>query len=236
MIWRRTAVGSSTERPPLQILWRGAGDCDRYAPEAIRCIRRGRSAIIDSALATCTPGAISHDKENPVKKLIAILIGLSIAGCAGDNGQTPMETVMSDFGLKEKPEGYVSGSDKVYERLNEVGETEMKRMNQAERLGEVKVEEDGLQVNYYKEVKEYFSYYPLDASATSRAADRERGFVGYLEYRYRVLQGPRKPNRTEAQAESATIPTGEEGRETYRYRFASSGTWDGGKGELTRSP
>ena len=169
-----------------------------------------------------------------MKKFIVVFLGLAFAGCAGQNGQTPMETVMTDFGLKEKPEGYVSGSDKVYERLNDVGATEMKRMNSEARLGEVKVEEDGLQVKYYKEVKEYVSYYPLDAQAKSRASDRERGYVGYLEYRYRILQGPRKPTRTEAQAESATIPTGDEGRETYRYRFNAGGAWDGGKGELTR--
>jgi len=169
-----------------------------------------------------------------VRKFVAVLLGLCIAGCAGQDGQTVTETVLSDFGLKEKPEGYVSGSDKVYERLNEVGAIEMKRMNMEERLGEVKVEEDGLQVKYYKSVKEYVSYFPLDAQASSGAADRSRGFVGYLEYRYRVLESARKPTRTEAQAESATIPSGEEGRETYRYRFGGGGTWDGGKGERAR--
>jgi len=170
-----------------------------------------------------------------VKQAIPVLIGCILVGCAGQNGQTPMETVMTDFGLKEKPEGYVSGSDKVYENLNSVGETEMKRMNAEGRLGEVKVEEDGLLVKYYKEVKEYTSYYPLDAKANSKAADRERGYVGYLEYRYRILQSPMKPTRTEAQAESATVPNGEEGRETYRYKFNSGGTWDGGKGEIARN-
>lgn len=169
-----------------------------------------------------------------MKRTLVVLAALCIAGCQGQGGQGVVDTVMSDFGLKEKPEGYVSGSDKVIERLNEIGEVEMKRMNQAERLGEVMVEEQGLQVSYYKQVKEYTSYYPLDASATSRASDRDRGYVGYLEYRYRLLQSPRKPTRTEAQAESATTPTGEEGRETYRYRFTSTGTWDGGKGERTR--
>jgi hypothetical protein len=170
-----------------------------------------------------------------VKRLVFLFLVLSFAGCQGQGGQTVVETVMSDFGLKEKPEGYVSGSDKVVERLNEIGEVEMKRMNQAERLGEVQVEEDGLQVNYYKLVKEYVSYYPVEASATSRASDRDRGFVGYIEYRYRMLQGPRKATRTEAQAESATIPSGDEGSETYRYRFNSGGTWDGAKGERARS-
>ena len=170
-----------------------------------------------------------------MQKFIVVLIGLSIVGCAGQNGQTPMGTVMSDFGLKEKPEGYVSGADKVYERLNAVGETEMKRMNLTERLGTVKVEEDGLQVKYYKEVKEYVSYYPLDAKSNSRTVDRDRGgYVGYVEYRYRILQGPRKPTRTEAQAESATIPSGEEGKETYRYKFNGGGVWNGGKGERAR--
>lgn len=169
-----------------------------------------------------------------MKKLFVALIGLCIAGCQGQGGQSAVDTVMSDFGLKEKPEGYVSGSDRVFERLNEVGEREMKRMNQAERLGEIQVEEEGLRVSYYKTVKDYVSYYPLDASATSRASDRDRGYVGYIEYRYRILEGPRKPTRTEARAESATIPSGEEGRETYRYRFGATGNWDGGKGERTR--
>jgi len=169
-----------------------------------------------------------------VKKLAFVLTALSLIGCQGESGQTVVETVMSDFGLKEKPEGYVSGEDKVYESLNSVGEVEMKRMNQAERLGEVKVEENGLQVSYYKEVKEYASFYPLDAQAATKAADRDRGFVGYLEYRYRVLQGPRKPTRTEAQAESAAVDTGQEGRETYRYRFNSGGAWDGTRGERTQ--
>lgn len=169
-----------------------------------------------------------------MKKLALVIIALGIAGCAGQNGQGVVGTVMSDFGLAEKPEGYVSGSDKVYQALNSVGEVEMKRMNQAERLGTIKVEENGLNVNYYKEVKEYVSYYPLDAQSSSKAVDRDRGFVAYLEYRYRVLQSPRKPTRTEAQAESATIDNGKEGRETYRYRFNAGGGWDGGKGERTQ--
>ena len=169
-----------------------------------------------------------------MKKFMAVLIGLGMVGCAGQNGQTPMDTVMTDFGLKEKPEGYVSGSDKVYDRLNEVGASEIKRMNQDARLGEVKVEEDGLQVKYYKEVKEYVSYFPLDAQANTVAADRERGYIGYLEYRYRVLQSPRRPTRTEAQAESATVPVGDEAKETFRYKFNAGGIWDGGRGEQTR--
>lgn len=169
-----------------------------------------------------------------MKKLAMIIAVLCMAGCQGQNGQGVMGTVMSDFGLAEKPEGYVSGSDKVYEGLNAVGEVEIKRMNQAERLGTVKVEEDGLKTSYYKEVKEYTSYYPLDAQAASKAADRERGYVAFLEFRYRILQGPRKPNRTEAQAESATVDTGKEGRETYRYRFNSGGTWDGVRGERSQ--
>lgn len=174
------------------------------------------------------------EKELSVKKLVFVLAAICMAGCQGQNGQGVVETVMSDFGLAEKPEGYVSGADKVYESMNAVGEVEMKRMNQAERLGEVKVEEDGLKTSYYKEVKEYVSYYPLDSQASTRAVDRDRGFVGYMEYRYRVLQGPRKPTRTEAQAESATVDTGKEGRETYRYRFNAGGAWDGAKGERSQ--
>ena len=87
---------------------------------------------------------------------------------------------------------------------------------------------------YYKEVKVYESYFPLDAEAVNTGSQTERGYQGYIEYRYRIYQSARKPTRAEAMAATADIPTDEEGRETYRYRFNSSGVWTGGEGEPSR--
>ena len=46
--------------------------------------------------------------------LLSVLVLLAVAGCesSGNVGQK----VLSDFGLAERPEGYVSGSDKVFEK------------------------------------------------------------------------------------------------------------------------
>jgi len=49
-----------------------------------------------------------------------------------------------------------------------------------------------------------------------------------------VYQSPKKSNRAAAAAESATIPTDIEGRESYRYGFGSGGVWDGREGERVR--
>lgn len=62
----------------------------------------------------------------------------------------------------------------------------------------------------------------------------ERGEHGFIQYEYRIYQGPRKDSRTEAAAETATLPTDETGRETYRYTFSGSGGWNGGKGQRAR--
>ena len=143
--------------------------------------------------------------------------------------------MLQDFGIKERPEGYESGADKVYARLNEVGQSEMKRLNLEQRHGEVKFDDKGdLHGKYYKEVKVYESFHPTDAQPTPRSAAGERGYNGYVEYSYRIFQSARKPNRAEALAETASVPTDERGRETYRYRFNSSGFWIGGSGETVR--
>jgi hypothetical protein len=146
-----------------------------------------------------------------------------------------MDKVMYDFGVGEAPEGYVSGADKVFEKLPEVGATEIKRLNAEHRHGEVQFQEDGLHGKYYKETKVYEDYYPLDAQPSSRNSQGDGGgFIGYIEYAYSVYQSPRKDTRAEAAAESASVPTGDSGRETYRYKFSRGGNWDGRKGERSR--
>jgi len=169
-----------------------------------------------------------------VKKLFLVLLALGLAACQRGPDEV-FDKVLVDFGLREKPEGYVSGADTVVDRLQAVGDTEMKRMNQEARHGEIKFQEDGLRGLYYKEVKVYERCYPLDAQPVSASSQTDsRGYVGYIEYAYRVYQSPRKSNRAEATAESATISTDEQGRETYRYNFGPGGVWDGGKGERAR--
>lgn len=161
-------------------------------------------------------------------------VALLLSGCTSTPGEIA-EKVAYDFGMGEKPEGYVSGADRVMESLTQVAENEMKRMNLAQRHGEVRFQDEGgLRGSYFKEVKTYESFYPLDARAVSKSVDGDRGFVGYIEYTYRVYQSERKSNRTEAAAASANIATPNTGRETFRYRFSSGGAWDGRPGELTR--
>lgn len=167
-----------------------------------------------------------------MKKLACVFVAcVCVSGCGGT-----ADKVLQDFGIQERPEGYVSGSDRVMERLNDVGKSELKRLNLKDRRGEVRYDDtDPLYGKYYKVVKVYERFYPLDANASGRTSGkRERGFVGYIEYSYSYYEGPRKSSRAEAAAQLADIPTGEGGRETYRYRFNSGGMWNGGKGELVR--
>jgi hypothetical protein len=169
-----------------------------------------------------------------VKKLALGMACLILCGCQSGGGGV-VDKVMYDFGLGEKPEGYESISDRVMDRLQKVGETELKRLNREGRHGEVLFQDlGGLKGKYYKESKIYESFYPLEANAASRGGVEDRGYVGFIEYSYRVYQGERKGSRTEAGAEAATIGTDERGREVYRYRFSSGGAWDGAKGEKTR--
>lgn len=169
-----------------------------------------------------------------LKRLAAVFICLLLAACQ----RSPKEVadkVLGDFGLRERPEGYVAGTEKVMAELDRVGATEIKRLNAEQGKSTVKFQEDGLRGMYYKEVKVYESYYPLDASAARRESSGERGYHGYVEFTYRVYQSERRATRTEAMAEAATIPTDDTGREVYRYVFDGGGVWNGGRGQKTRN-
>ena len=165
------------------------------------------------------------------KTCFAALICMALISCQTPEGGV-LNKVLTDFGLREKPEGYVSESDKVFEALNGVGGVEMKRMNTELQHGTVKFQKDGeLKGKYYKEVKVYESYYPVDAQKVNRSGESLAGFEGYLEYAYRMYQSPRKDSGTEAEAATAGIPTDETGRDKFRYTFTPSGEWNGSKGE-----
>jgi hypothetical protein len=170
-----------------------------------------------------------------VRIFLPILLCLVIVSCATDDDVGVVEKVKYDFGIGEKPEGYETGTDRVMTRLDGVGKTEMKRMNVEGRHGDIKFQEEGnLGGKYYKEVKVYEAYRPMDARPVSRTSRGERGFVGYVQYDFQVYQSPRVTTRVEAEASSANIETGVSGRETFRYSFGASGAWDGAPGELTR--
>lgn len=170
------------------------------------------------------------------KALICTLSTLCILGLAGctTSGGSVAEKVMVDFGLKAKPEGYVSGTDKIYASLPNVAKQEMKRMNTEQRRGSIKFQEDGVRGMYYKETKIYDNYYPLDARAIPQKPSEDRGYNGYIEYSYRIYESERRPTRVEAEALTATIAGNESGRERYRYTFGPGGIWDGGKGEQVK--
>lgn len=166
--------------------------------------------------------------------LLCLALPFVLAACQRSAGEVASK-IKYDFGIGEKPEGYVSGTDKVQQQLDSVGKTEMKRLNVEGRHGEVEFqEESGLQGKYYKEIKVYENYYPLEARAVTKTAEGGRGFVGYIDYTFRILQSERFTTRTEAAAASANLPTDVTGRETYRYNFSSGGTWNGQKGELSQ--
>jgi len=166
-----------------------------------------------------------------VKKLVvAIAICLVFTACQTPEGGV-MNKVLSDFGLKEKPEGYVSGADKVFPTLNSIGPEEMARLNAEERQGTVEFQEEGLKRKFYKQAKVYESFYPIEVAVGSGS---ERAYVGYIDYTYQMYQSPRKDTRVAAQNETASIPTGETGRERLRYNLSQNGNWDGAKGEKVK--
>lgn len=169
-----------------------------------------------------------------MKKLALAVMILGLAGCQRSPGEITTK-VLQDFGLKARPEGYVSTSDKVFQKLGEVGDTELQRLNAEGRHGEVKYQEKGAGGQYYKEVKVYEKAAPLDARSITGTQSSGPAYVGYIEYSYQLMQSERKPTRIEAEAESATVPTGVNGRETYRYNFNGAGIWDGVKGEKGHS-
>lgn len=169
-----------------------------------------------------------------MKLALVALLAIMVSGCGTSPGGV-LEKVKYDFGIGERPEGYVSPGDQVVARLQKVGETELKRLNIAGRHGEVKYQKtDDLHGLYYKETKVYENAYPLEAKATSGGPTNDRGYVGYIEYTFRIYQSERKPNKTEAAALPVTIATDETGRETYRYTFGPGGTWDGAEGEKVK--
>lgn len=166
------------------------------------------------------------------KHIVLAAVVVLMASCSTSAPDGVFNKVMTDFGLKEKPEGYISGSDKVMEQLNTVGAAEMKRMNIAEQHGSTKSQKlSDIKWVYYKEVKVYESYHPYDAQAVTGGSNDDRGFNGYIEYSYRLYQSERKDTTAAADAATADIPTDTVGRESYRYTFGSGGTWNGGKGE-----
>jgi len=168
-----------------------------------------------------------------MKWIVIVVLFLGLAACqTGPGGVT--EKVLADFGLREHPEGHVSGSDRIFEQMDTVGATELKRLNAAARHGVIEFEGEGVRGQYFKRVKVYESYHPMDARAITGGGARDRGYNGLIEYRYRVFEGARKSTRAEASAETADIPTNVEGRETYRYTFSMGGVWDGARGEPTR--
>ncbi len=168
-----------------------------------------------------------------LRPVLILWLGAFICGCSSGSGSK----VLQDFGLQERPDDYVSGSDKVMAKLPDVGKAELPRLNAASRTGEVKYEKlDALRGAYYKRVKVYEDFRPLDANYTTRKPTQESvSYVGYIEYSYQFFESPRQESRIEAQAEIATIPTGDRGSETYRYQFGSSGNWNGAKGEAVRT-
>jgi len=154
-------------------------------------------------------------------------------GCQRSPNQV-VDKVLVDFGVREKPEGYVSTRDTVFAKMPAVAKTEIKRLNQEALQGEIKFQEErGLKGKYYKEVKVYEDFYPADVQPASKSTPQERSYYGYIEYEYRIHQGVPKSNRIEAEAEPATIPTDQRGRESYRYTFSPTGAWDGAKGRKT---
>ena len=170
-----------------------------------------------------------------MKKLVVLgAVCLLIVSCETPEGGV-VNKVLTDWGLRAQPEGYVSETDKVFESLNEVGAVEMKRLNAELQHGQVKFQSEGdLKGKYYKEVKAYETYYPTDAQRSSRSGEMEGGFQGYIEFAYRMYQSPRKSTGSEAEAETASIPTDITGRDPYRYTFGPTGQWNGGKGEKVR--
>jgi hypothetical protein len=158
-----------------------------------------------------------------------------LAGCATGGDVNVVDKVMYDFGLGERPEGYVATSDRIMERLPTVARTEMKRLNLEERQGDIEYQElEDLQGRYYKEVKEYVDFMPLEVNAVTGGTHGERGYWGYIMYTYRIRQSERFPTRTEAEAASPVVDTGVTDREVYRYRFSTGGVWNGRPGELSR--
>lgn len=164
---------------------------------------------------------------------MALSLCLMLTGCQSGPGGVA-DKVLADFGLRDHPEDYVSRTDQAFEQLDVVGTTEMKRMNHAGRHGEIKFEGEGRRGSYYKEVKVYYAYQPLDAKVATEAGSRNRGFSGTIQYRYRIYESERCATQAEASALTADRETSQDGREVFRYHFSAGGVWNGAAGEKTR--
>lgn len=170
-------------------------------------------------------------KQDAARAILACLaLAVSVSCCSSPPGGVTNK-VMTDFGFRAQPEGHVSATDKVYARLSEVGEVELKRLNRDAQKGEIKYQEKAYRGLYHKEVKVYDRFTPLDARALSRSSRGAGGYSGFIEYVYVLYRSPGKSSRTEAQAALANIPTDTRGRETLRYRFSQGGQWNGRAGD-----
>ena len=220
---------------------REASEYRRESQRCYTCMRSAGTALAFRRFAGETPALLrvqaNVDERRPtVRTVFAIVCASLLVLCSCQSAPDGVvNKVLVDFGLREKPEGYVSGGEEVFERLNAVGETELQRINTAARGGEVKFQaESGLRGKYYKEVRVYETFYPLDVKPVAKGHEVERGYVGYIQYAYRVYQSPPKSTRAAAASDRASIVTNETGRETYRYTFNGNGQWNGAKGERTR--
>lgn len=164
--------------------------------------------------------------------LITLLV---LSSCQSGPEGGVVNKVLSDFGLREKPEGYVSETDKVFQRLGEIGATELQRLNLENRHGQIKFEQKGARGEYYKEVKVYTQYYPIDAKPVSHSGESGQSYTATIEYAYSIYRSASKSTRAEAQESTADIPAGIEGRETYRYSLGPAGVWNGEKGQKIKS-
>lgn len=164
-----------------------------------------------------------------------VIIVVVLSSCQTDSEGGVVNKVLSDFGLREKPEGYVSETDKVFQRLGEIGATELQRLNLENRHGEVKFEQKGARGEYYKEVKVYTQYYPMDAKPVSHSGESGQSYTATITYTYQIYRSAPKATRVEAQEATADIPTETEGREIYRYSLGPGGVWDGQKGQKVKS-
>ncbi len=175
-----------------------------------------------------------------MKNLVVIMTMIAMVPVMSACQRTPGEVVnkvLVDFGIEDKPEGYSSMTDQVFARLDDVARAEITRMNQVERNGEVKFEEEkGMRGKYYKQRKQYEDFYPLAVEPASRTGGGagDRGYFGFIKYGYQVYESPRVDTSSEAEAAKADIPTGETGREVYRYEFSAGGVWDGSPGRKAR--
>ncbi len=174
-----------------------------------------------------------------MKRLFIFGLTILILLFSLDSCQTPeggvVNKVLSDFGLREKPEGYVSETDKVFQKLSEIGNTEIKRLNLENRQGEVKFEQKGPRGEYYKEVKIYEQFYPLDVKPVSHSGETGQSYVATIQYSYKVYRSAPKTTRVEAENANADIPTDIQGREIYRYTLGPGGVWNGERGQKVKS-